>query len=313
MTNLDRSEDASRAATRWLIALQESPRDAELREAFDLWQRSAPEHARAWAETEQVDGLITTAQVLSRDAKPRHRRRVVVTAAVFALVASIAAVLLPAPLLRWTSDVATTTAEVRTISLPDGSTATLGPESAIDIAFDDRHRLVRLLAGRAFFSVVHDTGKPFVVSAKAVDTTVTGTAFEVRLALGGVEVGVQQGHVRVEDRRAVPPIEENLTVGDWVEVSENGNVNRAQRPAAQVVAWQRGQLVAVDRTVADVVDELRAYYPGRIVLLDSALAEKRVTGVYDLKNPAAGLRALATAHGAQVTALGDWILLLSDG
>jgi transmembrane sensor len=313
MTILDRSQDVSEAATHWLIALQESPEDPELREAFDVWQRAAPEHARAWAETEQVDGLIATTQAVSRKVKPRHRRHVVVAAAVFALAASIAAVLLPAPLVRWNSDVATATAEVRTISLPDGSTATLGPESAIDIAFGDRHRLVRLLAGRAFFSVVHDTGKPFVVSAKAVDTTVTGTAFDVRLAQGGVEVGVQQGHVRVEGSHAVPPVEENLTAGDWVQVGENGTVIRSQRPVAQVIAWQQGQLVAIDRTVADVVEELRAYYPGRIVLLDSTLAARRVTGVYDLKDPEAGLRALATAHSARVRALGNWFFLLPGG
>jgi transmembrane sensor len=72
-------------------------------------------------------------------------------------------------------------------------------------------------------------------------------------------------------------------------------------------------LVAIDRPVADVVEELRAYYRGRIVLMDTALAAKRVTGVYDLRNPAAGLRALAAAHGAKVTELTDWILVLSGG
>jgi transmembrane sensor len=230
-----------------------------------------------------------------------------------ALAASIAALLLPGPIVRWTADAATTTAEVRTIALPDGSTAMLGPESAIDIAFDDRHRLVRLLAGRAFFKVAHDTGRPFVVSTRQVETTVTGTEFDVRLAEAGVEVGVQQGEVRVEDSHALPPVQEHLAAGDWVQVGDNGAILRLQRPPAQIAAWQQGQLVAIDRPVGDVVEELRAYYRGRIVLLDSALTAKRVTGVYDLANPAAGLRALATAHGAHVTALSDWILVLSGG
>jgi transmembrane sensor len=313
MMNLDRDESASRAATHWLIALQESPQDAELREAFDLWRDEAPEHARAWAETEEAGGLIAAAQALGRATKPRYRRLMVTAAAGLALAACIAAVLLPGPLVRWTSDFATTTAEVRTISLPDGSTATLGPESAIDIAFDDRHRLVRLLAGRAFFNVAHDAGKPFTVSAGQVDTTVTGTAFDVRRTEAGVEVGVQQGNVRVEDSRAVPHVQETLTAGDWIQVGEDGAIIRLQRLSTQVAAWQQGQLVAIDRPVADVVEELRAYYDGRILLLDSALAAKRVTGVYDLKDPAAALRALAAAHAAHVTALSGWILVLSGG
>jgi transmembrane sensor len=314
MTNLDRdTASASRAATHWLIALQESPDDADLRAAFEQWRKASPEHALAWEENEQLGGLLAEAQILRGDTKPRFRRRTVVAAAGLALAACIALILLPGPLVRWTADAATSTAELRTISLPDGSTATLGPESAIDIAFDDRYRRVRLVAGRAFFNVAHDTAKPFVVSAKQVDTTVTGTAFDVRLAGGDVEVGVQQGHVRVEDSSAVPPVHELLTSGDWVQVGDNGAVVRLRRPGTQVTAWQQGQLVAIDRPVADVVEELRAYYGGRIVLLDSTLAAKRVTGVYDLKDPAAGLRALATAHGAHVTALSDWILVLSGG
>jgi transmembrane sensor len=313
MMSLDRDEEASRVATRWLIALEESPQDAELREAFDLWHRAATEHARAWAETEQVGRLITAAQALGRETKPRLRRRLVMVASAFALAASIAALVLPGSLVRWTADAATSTAQLRTISLPDGSTATLGPESAIDIAFDDHHRLVRLLSGRAFFSVMHDSGKPFIVSAKQVDATVTGTAFDVRLADAGIEVGVQEGHVRVEDSHRVPPVRETLIAGDWVQVGEDGAVIRVRRSATQVTAWQQGQLVAIDRPVADVVEELRAYYSGRILLLDSDLAAKRVTGVYDLKDPAAALRALATAHGAHVTALSDWVLVLSSG
>jgi transmembrane sensor len=313
MTILDRDEDPSRAATHWLIALQESPQDAALRDAFDLWHRAAPEHARAWAETEQVGGLIAAAQRLERAPRPRARRRMVMAAAALALAASVAAVLLPGPFARWTSDATTAMAEVRTLSLPDGSTVTLGPESAIDIAFDDRHRRVRLIAGRAFFKVRHDAAKPFVVRAGPVDTTVTGTAFDVRIAQPGVEVGVQEGHVRVEDSRASPPVREDLAAGDWVQLGADGTLLRQQHPAAQVTAWQQGQLVAIDRPVADVVDELRGYYGGRILLLDSALAAKRVTGVYDLEHPVAALRALAKAHGAHATALGGWILVLSGG
>jgi transmembrane sensor len=243
----------------------------------------------------------------------RHRRRIAVAAVAFALAASIALLLLPGLVQRWTADATTRTAEIRALHLPDGSTVTLGPESAIDIAFDDHRRLVRLLAGRAFFEVAPDASHPFVVHARDVDTIVTGTAFDVRLAEDGVEVAVQQGHVRVEDGNAAPPVLESLNAGDWVQVGQDGAVSRLQRPAAQATAWQQGQLVAIDRPVGDVVDELRTCFDGRIVLLDSALAARHVTGVYDLRNPAAGLRALAAAHGAKVTAVTDWILVVSGG
>jgi transmembrane sensor len=213
-------------------------------------------------------------------------------------------------MLRWSADAVTATAELRTITLPDGSTVVLAPESAIDIAFDDRRRLVRLLAGRAFFEVAHDADHPFVVAASNVETTVTGTAFDVRLADAEVEVSVQRGQVRVEDASTTPPVHETLGAGDWLKIDATGAVHRLQQPTP---LWQRGQLVAIDRPVGDVVDELKAYFPGRILVTDDALAGKRVTGVYDLHDPAAALRALATAHGAKVHAISDWILILSGG
>jgi transmembrane sensor len=313
MTDFDRSisappDAASRAATSWLIALQESPHDPDIRAGFEAWRAAAPEHAAAWAETGHVLGLVAAVPRVARSAGSRRR---IAIAASLALAASLAALLLPTLLPRWAADVATGTAEIRTVQLRDGSTVTLGPESAIDIAFDDRHRLVRLRAGRAFFEVVPDAAHPFVVSARQVDTTVTGTAFDVRLAGDGVEVGVRHGQVRVEDRGAVPPVQEILGGDDWVEVGADGAVVRMQRPATEVRAWQEGRLVAIDRPVGDVIDELRTYFDGRIVLLDPALAARRVTGVYDLRNPAAALRALAAAHGARVTAVTDWILVVS--
>jgi len=316
MSNLDRrlpqpSDAVSRAATNWLIALQEKPHDPDLRAGFEAWHGAAPEHAAAWAETKQLVGLIAEAPRMGLPTVPR--RRIALAAVALALAASIAVLLLPGLLQRWTADAATATAEVRTLTLPDGSTVTLGPESILDVVCDDRQRLVRLRAGRAFFQVTPDAAHPFVVSARQVDTVVTGTAFDVRLAEAGVEVGVQQGHVRVEDKAAVPAVQESLAAGDWVQVAADGKVIRLQKPLAAVTAWQQGQLVAIDRPVGDVIDELRAYFDGRIVLLDSALAAKRVTGVYDLRNPAAALRALATAHGAKITALTEWILVVSGG
>src|SRR5262245_46959335 len=77
MTNLDRDRmtpsDASRAATGWLIALQESPQDSALRADFESWRAAAPEHGRAWNETEQVAGLIASTPPGTRHAGFRRR------------------------------------------------------------------------------------------------------------------------------------------------------------------------------------------------------------------------------------------------
>jgi transmembrane sensor len=76
-----------------------------------------------------------------------------------------------------------------------------------------------------------------------------------------------------------------------------------------VAPWLHGQIVARDRPMADVVDELRRYYGGAIVVADGTLHGRRVTGVYNLADPVAALRAIMGAHGGSVRQVSPWLLL----
>jgi len=62
-----------------------------------------------------------------------------------------------------------------------------------------------------------------------------------------------------------------------------------------------------------VVEALRRHFHGAILVLDDAAAESRVTGIYDLGNPEAALRAAAYPSGARVRAVTPWLLVLSPG
>ena len=63
----------------------------------------------------------------------------------------------------------------------------------------------------------------------------------------------------------------------------------------------------------DVVDRLRPYFRGTIILAPSAPAGRSVTGVYNLADPVAALRGIARAQGATVSRITPWILLVSGG
>jgi transmembrane sensor len=121
---------------------------------------------------------------------------------------------------------------------------------------------------------------------------------------------VSHGRVRVDDRSHEPPVSEQLAAGDWVRV-DSRQVERGSAPVEQIAAWRSGQLIARDRSVADVVDELRRSYSGAIVLADASLGRKRVTGVYNLADPAAALEAVARAHNATVHRLSPWLLVVN--
>jgi transmembrane sensor len=318
----DRREQVEDEAASWFLRLSEAPDDSRLREELAAWCGQSPLHREIWERTRKAYEIFgETAPVHERQwaahavvspiAKPARKRRVVAAAAVAALAACIALVVLPGLLLRLSADYATTTAEVRVLELEDGSLVHLAPRSAIDVAFDDRERRVRLLSGQAFFEVRRDVARPFIVDSEGVVTTVLGTKFDVRIESKGVWVEVREGHVRVADTRRPSGAKRDLLAGDTLHVEDGGTATAATIPAADVGDWSEGRLVARHRPVNDIVDRLRGYYGGVILMNDTAFSRLEVSGVYDPKTPVATLENLARLHGATTRQLSPWVVLVT--
>jgi transmembrane sensor len=327
MTSDGDDQRAGREATQWLIELRENPDDSGVRARFDAWLAASAANQAAWAETRRLLHLVTLTRRaaplpypsvadghtvdLAKGFRRRRLRRLVVGGTMAAIAACLMLVFGPSMLLRLQASYMTSTAEIRSLRLDDGSIVQLAPDSAIDIAFAPGERRVRLLRGEAFFEVTHDAVQPFTVESGAVRTTVLGTSFDVRLASDATDVTVREGIVRVVDDNATPPVSERLVAGDHVKVGTGGRVVRTASSPEETAAWLRGEILATDRTVADVVDELRRYHRGTIIIADGALARERITGVYKLADPPTALRAVASAHGASVRQITPWVIVLS--
>ncbi|MPY68779.1 MAG: DUF4880 domain-containing protein [Alphaproteobacteria bacterium] len=341
MTTSD--EDRKKAATeaaRWLVSLEEDPDDASLRARFDAWLATSPVNAVAWRHTAEIYDLMEKvppahaehwrrragardriASLQGRDmpalrqarpAGPPRRRRLIV-AAVMAMAACLAVVLLPSVLLWLEADHVTSTAEQRSLALQDGSTIRLAPDSAVAIDYTADRRLVRLIRGEAFFDVAAMPSRPFRVVARNLTVTVLGTHFDVRLGEDEAVVAVRQGRVNVGPastpaRRAAT---ERLDAGNWMRIDRSGAVRRGTVPPNEVGAWLDGQIVARDRRLSDVVDDLRRYYAGMIVLADRQFGEQAVSGVYNVADPVAAMRAVVGAHGGVVHQVSPWIIVVS--
>ena len=63
------------------------------------------------------------------------------------------------------------------------------------------------------------------------------------------------------------------------------------------LAWRDGWLNYYKAPLADVVEDLRRYYPGRILLLNDEMGAKRVSGSFPSKDPVAALNALQAVLG----------------
>jgi transmembrane sensor len=328
--------DAQRAddeAVKWVILLREAPDDPHLRVRFERWLAASSRHARAWADVAYAyDRAGDTrpahaSPVRAAEPRPvlphgplRHRprrhdapvpRRGPRTWIMGAAAAGLAWVAAPTLLLRIQADYRTGAAETRAVTLADGSAARLAPNSAIAITYAANRRQIRLLKGEAWFDVRRDPARPFYVDARGVSTLALGTAFDVRLDRGGVTTELARGGVRMVYGNGAPPVAERLSPGETVRIGFDGMVRRGHRPAGQIAAWRGRRIIVRDRPVAEVIDALRPWYPGVIVVQGDGFARQRVTGVYDAADPVAALVGLTQTYGGTVTTLSPWIILLS--
>ncbi len=111
---------------------------------------------------------------------------------------------------------------------------------------------------------------------------------------------------------SAPPVAENLLAGDWLNVRPGSGVAQGRRNVDEIGDWMAGELIARDRPMTEIVDALRRYYDGMIVVQDGAFARTRVTGIYDLRHPETTLSSLASSHDARVRRVSPWLLVVTS-
>lgn len=290
------------AATDWLFRLQAEPEDAGLRQAHRDWLAADAAHREAWQAVQRTWNItgrlkaeMPTAEIVAFAPPARKTRRMFAVAA--ALAAGLALTLLaPRLLMHLEADAVTAATEIREVRLADGSSVALGGGSAFsaDLGNDSGERRATLLRGEAHFRIAPDRLRPFVIAAGPVTVTVIGTAFDVMLDAQSVGVMVASGTVEV----ASGAFRTRLTAGERVAVDRSTGQGAVARVAPEDVgAWRQRRLVMHDLPLPDAIARLGRYHRGEIVTLVQGLERQRVSGVFDLDDPARALRGMLAAGG----------------
>lgn len=325
----EREQEIERAAAEWVVRLDGSRLGKAERAAFDGWlaadpaHRAAFQHAkRAWSELDilkdQPGALrsVIASAPKTADSPPRRRTRNLVVG-LGLLVAGVLAGLFQIgnPWVALTADYRTGAGEIRTVRLSDGTIVDLGASSAIAVEFNNDARRVRLLTGEAYFTVAPKQGpeqRPFVATAQEGTTTALGTQFAVEDVGASavvtaiehqVEVvvsGVRQGTSRVV-----------LSPGDTVQYDTRAGIGVIHRTdAATATAWRQGLLVFDSVPLSDVVARLNRYRRGKIVVMNKALASRRVSGVFPSNNLDNVVETITAELGAHAVSAPPLITLL---
>lgn len=251
----------------------------------------------------------------------RYSRRTASTWRAAAILAAAAAVVVAARLVLQRSDeerpsladggtgrtFATAIGKRDSMRLPDGGRVVLGPASKLVVApaYGRGTREVEL-HGEAYFDVVHDTTRPFVVRAGEVSVRDVGTSFAVRADSGRrVQVVVTSGSVRL---RSVATADSGvlLAAGDVGTVQPDGRVASKRTDAAgQYLAWMRDSLVFRDASLPEVSEELRRWYGVVLRVDDGRLAERHLTMTFAGDPIDRVLRVIGLGLGADIERRGD--------
>lgn len=338
-TNSRQSDSAPEAievaAIEWLLEREEGFSPQRARE-FAAWCAASPRHSAEIAKAEAAMDLIAElpkARALLQPAaiepfppaRKNHRawRWIAWSSGLAALflVAGLAWWRLPAPAGDDAFRYVTGAGHPQLVALDDGSLVDVNANSALRVRLLPAERQVELSAGEAHFEVAHDSARPFIVRAGGVAVRAVGTAFNVRMHDGVVEVLVTEGKVEVT-RNSGPNLRTPRAEAPLVVAHERVRIDHGSGSAALVVEKVDAQVVQTslawhtqitnfsNRPLGEIVTIFNRRNVTQLLIADRELADRRIGGAFAIDRPLAFVRVLEQDGEIVAQRRGDHTIVL---
>lgn len=309
-------------AIQWLVRMGGQPGAAE-REAFAAWRERSPAHAEALRQARMLLDDVGRTEVASEHRqwvralapapqRRRFNRRALlaggVSTAVAASLAGIAASGLLGPPAGLLSDASTAIGRRRQVALPDGSQAWLNTASALSIRYTGDVREVVVAAGEVLFDVVADAARParaFVARCGDGEIRTVSARCSLRSQGRYSTLTVLAGEVDVRNDSGTATVGRDQSVTFSRDVL--GLVQSVD--AAAMTAWTRNKLIFNRQPLATIAAELERYIASRVVVVGEPLRRLQLSGVFELDDTDALLRAVGELAQAEIIRLPLLILI----
>ena len=208
------------------------------------------------------------------------------------------------------------------ISLPDGTQVWLNADSRITYNenFLGNAREVEL-TGEAFFDVVKDETRPFIIHTPAIDLKVLGTAFNVRSYADekNTETSLIRGSVEITLVKSADKKKIILKPNDKLIVNNNGatlletgegkahtpvltlgkiNYKKEDNSAVETL-WIQNKLAFDEETLEEIALKIERWYDVKIVIADENLKKETYTATFEDKTLSEVMEALQKGGGFQ--------------
>ena len=205
------------------------------------------------------------------------------------------------------------------IILPDGSQVWLNSDSKLSYGarFNDTIREVSL-EGEAYFDVIKDKKRPFVVMTNALNIRVLGTAFNIKSYAqdATIETTLIRGLIEVRKNNEpatkkivltpneklvynkseallVRPNNEQNTIGKKLEALSISTLSKNIPDSSRVeTAWIYGRLVFDGDSFVTLAEKMERWYNIKITIQNQSISNNRFSGVFEKENVEEAFKAL---------------------
>ncbi|WP_454673226.1 FecR family protein [Achromobacter pestifer] len=315
------SESAiEREAHAWARVLGTGAPTTQDGETFKAWRAQSPAHerawvraARAWRELGQAAHAYAARSPAKMPARPGlsppgRRWFLAGSATAFASLATVG--IMRPPFGLWPSwaetraDYRTVKGEQRSVALDDQQlTVALNTQTSINVSLRDAQPRIELISGEA--AIQASRRQPCTVLAGAARMQLTAGDIEIRrLHDDRVHVRCNRGNVQVAHAQVA------LTLEAGQQLSYDADTLDAPAAIAQGESdWRAGIVSFHDLPLDRAVAEINRYRPGRVVLMNDALARHRLSARYEVKNLDQAIVQIQQLYGASVRRVGDVVFL----
>jgi transmembrane sensor len=286
-------------AAAWMARLWADDVSPEDKQACEHWRQQNPEHEQAWqilaSMAKRFDRLPEHAanSALLTSTPNSSRRQFLQWVGIFVGSASMGFGIHKTDVWQQAmSDYSTAIGETRDVQLADGSHLQLNTDTAIDVVFNGKQRLIHLNQGEVFISTGHAAefvNQPFIVMTAQGQIEALGTQFNVRQDANITEVTV------IQDRVLIHHSQQQLTLNAGEKIRFNQHqLAKVLKADPAITSWRQHKLVAEQMPVSQFINELSRYRSG-ILRCDDAVADLKVSGVFPLNDTDKALQQMAQA------------------
>lgn len=300
-------------AISWALRLRNNRANVRLQAQCTQWREAHHDHELAWQRVQalqqelssQLTAIPGAHAALENSTQGLGRRQALKLLSGVLLVGSAAWVSRDLTgWQRWTSDLATTTGERRSIQLPDGTRLQLNTDSAVDLDFTPQQRLISLLRGEILVTCGTSSSAPLLVKTRHGLLEGIDGRFAVRQDSACTQLSVVSGNVAIHSPHQANGLSTQVHAGETYLVRQTQAI-LAPPLNMDIGAWADGLIVTRDMRLGDFLAEVGRYRHGYLGC-SADIADLRLSGVFRLEDTDKLLAVLAQTLPVQVRYRTRW-------